>query len=426
MLARNTLLLILGHAANWLGIILGQTIVAHQAGIDGLGRFCFLAGLFTLLSLVFDYGYGPAASREVALAADPTVETRLFGALAHVLVAPAVHFVLAAMLVVLVASWLAGWELLVPGLVGALCGWGFLLRGTLSDALTARRDMHLLAVVTGGPPLAFAIIACLLGMTGQVTLLTAFVAYAATTTLTCVLLLARASYGATATDRGVGILRRARRAYGQSVWIGRVVSTGGFILDTPILGFACSPQAVGYYSMTKSVCNPFGVLAATFSRTMFRSMAVLRSIPRTVQGGIWAFNLAGGLLLVALGPLVAHRLYGADQDTLLLPVRLQAIAAAITGIYSIYNTYLGARGCGDALRRGGIAFGLLAVLVNFTLIPLLAEVGACIGNLGCGAFWLCYCLRACRQCVLPPKQDRLPGESEPPWSLPVERVRDAA
>jgi O-antigen/teichoic acid export membrane protein len=172
------------------------------------------------------------------------------------------------------------------------------------------------------------------------------------------------------------LLIQGARDYGFSVYVGRVLSIGTYNMDVLVLAAFTSAQTVALYVLARSLATIVGFPALGMASALFPQMARERGIHRSWLTVCWAASLGCAALLVLLGPALIDGLFSSgfqQASDYLLPL---ALAEAIRGVTSLYNSYLSAQGLGRDLQRAGIVLALTNVITTFALIPPFGATGA--------------------------------------------------
>ncbi len=389
--AKQAALLIGGQGINLASLVALQRLLHNTMGVEVLGQFTFLVGIHTVISLGAESGWGPSVSREVALAKDSAGESRLARALLHFLWKPVAVQGLLGCLAAVFLWYFRAPSLLGPGLVLAALSAGFPACISIRDLLQGKGDNLGLAVVYGGPTALAFLFLLALTITGQGNLTMTVAAYALAQALAAVLGLFRVGAFSALNRTAVENLAQARSEYGRNIWLGRQVAVGGYIIDTPLLGIWGAPSAVAHYAIAKSICNPMGVGFGLVAQPLFRSMAKRSALPRSWQYLTWAGAAGATVSLIAVGPLIVNLVYRVSSPRMDAMLVVQSGTAGCIAVYSLYNQFLSAQGCGQILRKGGFTMGIVSAAANILLIPCFGALGACLASLASCLFWLVYC-----------------------------------
>ena len=389
--ALKTLMLIGSQAVGLTCLVANQAIIKRVAGVEALGHYAFLIGLFTLGALFFEMGWGPTVARQAALCQSKEDEINIARASARFMLLPLVLQAFSIAIASVVLSVLVSPALLVPCLIAAIISMGFPLQITLRDYHQGKHDIYGLAILYASPPILQLIFICGLAWTGHLTLSTGVWAYCGALALVCGAMLIRAGAWGKVSKENKEELSKAREQYGRGIWVGRQIAMGGYILDTPLLGLLATPTAVAHYAITKAICNPLGMVFGMTAQPLFKSMVTRQYIPRAWQLLIWGGALFGGALLAIVSPYIVWTLYGLPPMEMRHLLLLQCLTSACAGISPLYNQFLGAQGKGKILKYGGLAVGVLTLGANLIFIPMWGALGAGLAALCSCSFWVAYC-----------------------------------
>jgi O-antigen/teichoic acid export membrane protein len=96
----------------------------------------------------------------------------------------------------------------------------------------------------------------------------------------------------------------------------------------------------------------------------------------------WGTGLAGAVAVTVLAYPLIPLILGKRYVGALALIPVLALAEAIRGVTTVYNTYLSARGIGKALRNAAIALTLSNLAFNLILIPPFGAMGAAWASVG--------------------------------------------
>jgi O-antigen/teichoic acid export membrane protein len=171
------------------------------------------------------------------------------------------------------------------------------------------------------------------------------------------------------------------RDYGFQVYVGRLLSIGTYNMDVLMIGALANVNSVGFYTLAGSVAAAAGLPVMGMSAALFARMA---RTPRIKPWWLYASIGIGGLTTLTAWALASTFVsfafssrYGRAAD-LVLPL---ALAQAVRGVTSIYNTFLFAHGRGRELRNAGLVLTGSNIAFNFTLIPPFGAMGAAWASL---------------------------------------------
>jgi O-antigen/teichoic acid export membrane protein len=171
------------------------------------------------------------------------------------------------------------------------------------------------------------------------------------------------------------------RHYGFQVYVGRLLSIGTYNMDVLMIGALANINSVGVYTLAGSVAAAAGLPVMGMSAALFARMA---NMPRIKPWWLYASIGIGALTTLTAWALADAFIsfafssrYGRAAD-LVLPL---ALAQAVRGVTTVYNTFLFAHGRGRELRNAGLFLTGSNIAFNFTLIPPFGAMGAAWASL---------------------------------------------
>lgn len=174
----------------------------------------------------------------------------------------------------------------------------------------------------------------------------------------------------------VSELVRHAREYGFQIYVGRLLSIGTYNMDVLMLGAFSSSRSVGFYTLAGSIAGASGLPVMGLATALFAPLAREREIRSR-----WLLVAACGGVISAVGAwALAGPFIGlVFSDRYSLAARLVlplALAQAVRGVTSVYNTFLSAHGRGRELRNAGFVLTASNLVLNFGLIPPFGAMGA--------------------------------------------------
>lgn len=179
-----------------------------------------------------------------------------------------------------------------------------------------------------------------------------------------------------------GVVRYARtfireaRAYGFQVYVGRVLALGTYQMDVLMLGAMTSSRTVGLYVLAGAIANVIGVPSAGIGNALFDRLSRSGEIAKRWLVMSWAIGGVGvAAVWLLTGPFLGA-VFPASYSSASTYVVPLALAAALRGTTTVYNTYLSAHGLGRDLRNAAYVLTVSNVALNLALIPLFGGLGA--------------------------------------------------
>jgi O-antigen/teichoic acid export membrane protein len=365
--------------------------LARRLGPESFGELSFAINTVTLSALVFECGWSIGAGRRMAVENDPGKIRELAGA------------VLLVVLLLGLVYWLcleatAGWiDLLFGSNVRTIVhANGPLLIGFLAAYMLRQISewAHLvagMAIFQTLPWLIYLSIAAVGARLGWLTSQTAIRAYAIGTIVSSlvVALLLRPDFR---NIRGsLSQIRTQVSTFGLHIYLNRLIGTGAFMLDIPILMYFHGRQEVSLYAVSKTLAAPVALLSTSMGDIVARDMARQKEIsPRLIRINAACLLLAGGLMAIA-GPLLVRWFFSNSYEPAIPMLYVQLAAVVIAGLYMPYNRFLVAQGKGKLVLRLSIIFALSNLVSMALLIPHLGGIGATWANISVNAVWLLMC-----------------------------------
>jgi O-antigen/teichoic acid export membrane protein len=152
-------------------------------------------------------------------------------------------------------------------------------------------------------------------------------------------------------------------------------------MDVVMIGALANSRSVGFYSLAGSVAAAAGLPVVGMSSALFASMAraprirrhwLLLAIGIGTLCALLASALAEPFIRLAFSPRYA------PAAALVLPL---ALAQAVRGVTSVYNTFLSSHGHGRQLRNTSFILTGSNLIFNFALIPPYGAAGAAWASL---------------------------------------------
>jgi O-antigen/teichoic acid export membrane protein len=376
----QTILFVVSTAGAGLLGVAAQALVARELGVDEFAIYAFALAVLQFAATFFEFGLFIPAARQAALA-DPHERTAIVGTALAAYLPVAVGFSALIFVISLVVDPIVDFDAgptLMLAAIGAFT-FPFMLIGQALAQGTER--LHVFSLAHLGWQAVFATALALLALagvgygSGEAVLLRE-ASMAAGVALIAVWLRPRIDD----LRRRLGSLVSDARAWGRSVYVGRVLSTSTYNMDTLLVGLFAGAEEVAFYSLAKLLAYSISLPATGASGALFVRMASAPRIHRRWLEFAWLVGLGGAAVLAAVASPLIDLAYGdefADAAVLVLPL---AVAEAIRGVGAVYNGFLNAHAQGRAIRRAAIVFTVTNLITNFTLIPLFGGSGAAVAS----------------------------------------------
>ena len=360
---------------------LSTVIVARGLSTQAFGAQSFVVSFLTFMALFFDFGLFLPAAR-LAAQSDEQARARIVGAALAVFVPIGLAFTVSVfVLSFFVDAWfhvraahalrlIAAFTCVYP--LGFVCN--YLAQGVnrlhvYSVTSAAAQALYLAAVLTA--------VLLHLGLTLSL-VLELRIATFVLTSIVQVVWLSPAFLGA---RPQIATLIRGARSYGFQTYIGRVLSVATYNMDVLMLGALTTASAVGYYSLAGSAAYVVGLPGYGLSAALFSRMTSVSGIDRRWLAFSWCSGLVCVLAVVALAPVLIPWILSSRYNGALVLIPPLAVAEAIRGVTTVYNTFLAAQGNGRALRRAATILTCSNLGFNFLLIPPFGALGAAWASL---------------------------------------------
>jgi O-antigen/teichoic acid export membrane protein len=363
-----------------LGVV-SSAILARHLSTSVFGEYAFAISFLQLSSIVFDFGLASSTARMAALG-DARARREIVGAAAVLYLPVASAYCVA---IVALSFGIDGW-------FHVHLGSALRIAAPVAIAIPATQIVQRLA--QGVDRLHVASLSTLFMQLLLIALLAVAVSFDGSLSLTAAIVIRSASVLVSvvvavlwlrpvlrgATRRIAEIVRHTRR-YGFQLYIGHLLSIGTYNMDVLMIAALANSRSVGFYSLAGSVAAAAGLPVLGMSSALFASMAraprirrhwVLLAIGIGALSALLAWALAEPFIRLAFS-----RRY-APAAGLVLPL---ALAQAVRGVTSVYNTFLSSHGRGRQLRDAGFALAASNLVFNFALIPPYGAVGAAWASL---------------------------------------------
>lgn len=362
------------------------TLASHLLPISEFGVFSFVQNFFLWIALFVEMGIGSAAARVLSL--EPESEwnktlsafTLVFGAIS-----------LVASLLIFVCAGLTAKFFHLPLretlMACALPGLGVLWLTALRLLLPSLERARAIAFLEAAPWAIMCLAIILIGPHARTAM--AFSLIFVSSYLVSIVGLMFSLLRAFRPDWAeVRSLLRVGKSFGLAVYGSRLVSTGGFILDIPLLAlFLHDTKAIAFYSMAKSLSAPLAVVGQSIATALFRRFAGAARIGRNAILMVCGVTAVLALGYIALAKPVIHLLLPPAYQGIYGYLMLWTLTTSLQSLYQLPTNYLQAQGKGGTLGLLSASFGISAALSYLMLIPRFGVWGACMSALIAVAIW---------------------------------------
>jgi O-antigen/teichoic acid export membrane protein len=174
----------------------------------------------------------------------------------------------------------------------------------------------------------------------------------------------------------IGALIRDARAYGFSVYVGRILSVGTYNMDTIMLAAFADARAVGFYVLASTIAYASGLPVLGMSASLFARMTKANRIDRRWLIAAWGVGILAALVAWALAQSFVEIVFSASYLPAAALVMPLVLAQMVRGVTTVYNHFLAAQARGRELRNAAIVLTVSNVILNFALIPPFGAKGA--------------------------------------------------
>jgi O-antigen/teichoic acid export membrane protein len=176
--------------------------------------------------------------------------------------------------------------------------------------------------------------------------------------------------------RRIRALTDGARSYGFQVYVGRVLSVGTYNMDVLMLAAFTNASTVGYYSLAGAIATASGFPVVGFSTALFHRMVRHGQIERRWLLGSWVVGLAAAAAAWIFAAPFIDGLFSHRYSPAVGLVGPLALAQAVRGVTSVYNSFLSAQARGRELRNAAFILTSFNIALNFALIPTYGAKGA--------------------------------------------------
>jgi O-antigen/teichoic acid export membrane protein len=367
-------------AVSLLGIVT-TAILARHLSTSAFGSYTFSISFLQLVAMVFEFGLFASAARLVTLSSGQDGRETVGAALLLYLPVGALYCISVFALSFGVNGWFhaeAGSALRIAAPV-AIAIPATLLVQQLAQGVDR---LHVASITTFILQVVlFCLLVLLVRFDESFTLVAAVVVRCVAVLVAVIVALAwlrplfsRAKY------RVTEIIQHTAR-YGFEVYLGRLLSIGTYNMDVLMIAALANSRSVGFYSLAGSIAAAAGLPVMGMSTALFATMArqsQIRSRWLVLASAVGAVSAAFAWIFAGsfIDLVFSHRY--APAAHLVAPL---ALAQAVRGLTSVYNTFLFAHGRGRQLRNAGFALAASNLIFNFALIPPFGAIGAAWASL---------------------------------------------
>lgn len=352
--------------------VLGRSkILVDQLGAADYGRFAFAVTFFTMLGLVFRFGFFSTVSYVISNTKDVEEIRQYSGAAMILAILCGCAMMVSLYLAIPVVESFYDYDLrnsfriLLP-----LC-LVYPMRYALPMVGRGTNKMYLVSLSEFLPQLLFLGGLVAYTYTVPVTFESAFLimslAYGGA--FIALIIVCRPRFDSLR-DK-LGRLWQVNKQYGIHLYFGQILDQPFARFDVMILGKLASPAVVGCYSLGLALLSPVSMLSRVIGAAFYRKMAELNMIPRKVTVANLGWLVFCFIGLVIAGRPVVEWLFGAVYPNLNNIVVFLFPAFFFQGLYQLPNHYLSVKG-----RKEIGYFSLITVVISLGLYyPLIKSFG---------------------------------------------------
>ena len=169
------------------------------------------------------------------------------------------------------------------------------------------------------------------------------------------------------------------RTYGVHMYSGTLFFAGAMTLSSIMISYFSENNAgVGFYTLSLAISRPLALIPGVIAITWFRDFSRLKSIPARMITATSLMTVITLLMLFILTKPFVSFFYGENFLPLIPLTYISGIGMALHGMAGFFSRYLEAGGSGRAVRNISIITGVTILVLNFLLIPGMAETGAAV------------------------------------------------
>jgi O-antigen/teichoic acid export membrane protein len=353
----------------------GKAILAGQLSPTGFGTLAFGISFLTFTAIFFEFGAFTPAARRIAHASGAE-RSELIGASLAIFVPIGLLFCIAVFVLSFTVTPVFGINAGGPLRVSSpiAFAYAFSVASTQVAQGADRFGARSLADLIGQVAFIIALIAA--SALGRLTVTLALLINSAGLLVTVVVFtVALRPHFARVVEHSKAILHDAR-TWGVQLYIGRVLSIGTYNMDVLMVGAFANPKAVGLYVLATALAQASGLPMVGLGGALFAPLARAPRLEARWPLIAWGFGAVGIVGVVALAPVLLDLFFSPAYRPVAGLAFPLALAQAVRGVTTIYNTFLSAHGRGRELRNCGIVLTGSNLVLNFALIPPFGATGA--------------------------------------------------
>jgi O-antigen/teichoic acid export membrane protein len=380
-LVKQTVLLSSAQVFGMLVGFLSNMILAKWMGAQEFGVYAFAVSVLSFTALFFEFGYFASGARLLAENHDEEREKELTGTILVVFGVISLAFNLTIyVLAVFVDRFL---EVKVGNSLHniSLIAFVFIVPFFLELILKGSNRIELLSYFNFVWKVAFIGGVFLLMEMRLLTSNSAVMLFSISCVLPFLLLLFYLKPSFSNLVNNLSLLQAENKRYGIHLFLGRIVDTGTYNMDSIIISMFHSVEQIGYYSIAFSMARPISVFSRSMAMAKFRDFLGQSEISRQIIMINMILILLGGLSSTILGYCIIIFYLGPQYHNCIMLLPILVLTVGFQAAYQPYNAWLCSNGLSKALKRKSLYTALSNLVLNFTLIPKWGALGAAVASL---------------------------------------------
>jgi|GEM_PF-78686 len=345
-------------------------IVARQLGPESYGNVKFIQIIWSLLTLLFSFGFFHSGSRVLVIEKEPDSIREIIGAVLFISFLTGTSLsiltaILALPIDIFFHTQVANDMIQLSPLVLVMS-----VYTALTLILQGVNRIYLLAILNAVPVLLYLV--CILVLSHFHLLTTVRVLLSNQTSFLVVILfgILRLRPSFKSMRYWWKLVRKHNKTYGGPVYLGSLANVASSYVNSLAISYWMDNASIGFYSLATSLTEPLKLIPNAVATSSFRSFASQKKIPTKVFVATLVFSLlAVSAALLFFGQPLSW-VYTKDFAEVGTMARALAAGAILSGLGDFINRFLGAHGKGNALRNVAYLVGGVNVAGFFLLIPL--------------------------------------------------------
>lgn len=373
--------------------IVTSIILTRYLGKDLYGDYQFLASVFTLTTLLMNFGFYQAGNRAIVMSDDKDHIKELYGALFGITI---VIYIVMCISIILYSFY--DQNLQEKGIDGLLrlilpIGFLFLLQKYFETLFQADNKIKLLAHSRIGYKLLFLLLTSLLYVfyfeNDANKVLVIWILYAIAKAVSFSWVIIKVDMKFKKFTFWLSKVWQYNRSFGFDVYVGSIFAVGfSSLLAILISYFSETNSGVGYYSLAITLASPLSFIPNVIATTNYREFSKRKTIPKKLLLLTAVLSIIAIIgLWVIIDPFVTI-FYGDEFSTVVQLTYIISLGVIFHGIADFFNRFLGAHGQGRFLRNSSFLVGFSVLVSGIILIPIYGEYGAAFSKMITGIIYI--------------------------------------